>query len=287
MRDEIIPEDLEPQQEGGGDQPVPDAGQAEAPEDIMSQPVFVSLPARAPRVTFSIIAITILVYLVQISGQYLLQQGLWGGCPYIFFYPDLPACYGMKINELIVAGQYWRLFTPMLLHGNLLHIGFNMYALYILGPELERHFGHWQFLALYVVSGFTGVVASFIFTSAPSLGASTAVFGLLAAQGVFAFQNLKVFGRIARRALSSIVNLAVINLIIGLSVGIDNWGHMGGLIGGGLITWFSGPVYRVEGVMPKFHLENTRQQGASVSAILGVFTLFSILATGMLLMRGL
>ena len=61
-------------------------------------------------------AITIAVYLLQIATEYLLGT-------------DLPAALGMKVNELIIQGQVWRLFTPMFLHASILHIGFNMYAL--------------------------------------------------------------------------------------------------------------------------------------------------------------
>ncbi len=96
---------------------------------------------------------------------------------------------GLKVNELIVQGQYWRLLTPMFLHGDILHLGFNMYALYIFGPSLERYFGHLRFITLFVLSGFAGNVLSFMFSAAPSLGSSTAIFGLLGAEGVFLYRN--------------------------------------------------------------------------------------------------
>jgi rhomboid protease GluP len=108
---------------------------------------------------------------------------------------DVPAALGMKVNELIIHGQIWRLITPVLLHGSILHLGFNMYALYILGPGLERFYGHWRFLTLYLLAGFAGNVMSFIFSPNPSLGASTAIFGLLGAQGVFLYHNRGIYGR--------------------------------------------------------------------------------------------
>jgi rhomboid protease GluP len=116
----------------------------------------------------------------------------------------------------------------------------------VLGPELERHFGHLPFLALYLLGGFAGVVLSFLLTASASLGASTAIFGLLAAQGTFVYLNQKLFGRRAQLMLRNIVNIAVINLLIGLTPGIDNWGHVGGLLGGGLFALIAAPVYRVE-----------------------------------------
>jgi len=128
-----------------------------------------------------------------------------------------------------------------------MHIGFNMYALYILGPGLERFYGPWRFLLLYLLGGFAGNVFSMIFTPQPSLGASTAVFGLLAAQGALLYHNRDFFG--GERTQRAIINIAVvagINFLIGLSPGIDNWGHMGGLLGGLVFAWFAGPVLRLE-----------------------------------------
>ncbi len=218
---------------------------------IHPQRISVKLPERHPWVVYSLLGITILVFLLQMFTQ----NGQFGSCPY-FNESDLPACYGLKVNELILAGQFWRLITPVFLHANLLHIGFNMYALYVLGPELERHFGHMPFLALYLLSGFAGVVLSFLLTQSPSLGASTAIFGLLAAQGTFVYLNQKLFGRRAQLMLRNIINIALINLLIGLTPGIDNWGHVGGLLGGGLFSLIAAPVYRVESNEAEFRLVN-------------------------------
>ena len=246
---------------------------------------FARLPQRTPYVVYAILLITISVYILQsISsfGSFLGFQGSLGPltslrCPYLAT-RDLPACYGMKVNELIIAGQWWRLITPVLLHASLLHVGFNMYALFILGPELERHFGHLSFLALYVLSGFAGVVLSFLLTDAPSLGASTSVFGLLAAQGVFAYRNQKVFGRRARAALRSIINIAVINLIIGLSPGIDNWGHFGGLLGGLVFSGIASPSYSLAGDEMELELKNNTPSENFYYASFAVGAIFLALA---------
>ena len=230
----------------------PDPDQQPQPlAQIQPQRISVKLPERQPRVVYALLGITILVFLLQM----LTSSGQFGRCPF-FNETDLPACYGLKVNELILAGQWWRLITPVFLHASLLHIGFNMYALYVLGPELERHFGHLPFLALYVLSGFAGVVLSFLLTQSASLGASTAIFGLLASQGVFVYLNQKLFGRRAQAMLRSIINIAIINLLIGLTPGIDNWGHVGGLLGGGLFALLAAPTYRVEGDELEFHLVN-------------------------------
>jgi membrane associated rhomboid family serine protease len=72
-----------------------------------------------------LLAVTIVVYLLQMASKQLYGE-------------DVVAMMGMKSNAAIEAGQWWRLITPMFLHGGIFHIGFNMYALYVLGPSLER-----------------------------------------------------------------------------------------------------------------------------------------------------
>lgn len=230
-----------------------------------SQPASIKIPTVRPFVTYTILTITILVFLLQLASEQ-----VWGF--------DLPAFMGMKINEYIIAGEFWRLFTPMLLHGNLMHIGFNMYALHLFGPGLERHYGHLRFLALYIIAGFAGNVASFIFSQFPSLGSSTAIFGLLGAQGVFLYQNREVLGGFAQRALTSIVMIAGINLLIGMSPGIDNWGHMGGLVGGSLFAWFAGPLLRLEGIFPNLNLVDQREERETILTGLLVMSLFLFIA---------
>ena len=170
----------------------------------------------------------------------------------------------------------------MLLHGLPLHIAFNMYALYRIGPRLERYYGHWRFLALYVISGFGGNVFSMMFTEAPSLGSSTAIFGLIGAQGVFFYHNRKVFGPAFRQALNGIISIALINLFIGLSPGIDNWGHVGGLIGGVIFAWLGGPVLEVSGSYPDMALVDQREPNEVFQATGVTALFFGILAAGAL-----
>jgi rhomboid protease GluP len=157
-----------------------------------------------------------------------------------------------------MQGQYWRFLTPMFLHGSVIHIGFNMYALIIIGSELERRFGHARFLALYTVGSFGGNVLSFLMSPNPSLGASTAIFGLLGAEMVFFYQNRELFGAGARRALQNVITVAVINFVIGLSPGIDNWGHLGGLVAGLIFTWFGGPKLSLMGQYPHLTVTDER-----------------------------
>lgn len=225
----------------------------------------------SPIVVYVLMGVTIFVYLLQ-----MITQSVFG--------IDLPATFGLKANELIMQGQIWRLFTPMFLHGSIIHLGFNMYALYVIGAGLERFYGHGRFLTLYLLAGFCGNVMSFLFTTSPSLGSSTAIFGLLGAEGVFLYQNQKMLGRMAQRSLINLVMIAVINLIIGLSPAIDNWGHIGGLIGGSLFALFAGPVFRVEGIYPNRYVVDAHTGSDVVRAVIAVGTLFiALAATGYIL----
>jgi rhomboid protease GluP len=219
----------------------------------------------SPVVTYVILAVTVVIYLLQV------------GTNALFGY-DLPAELGMKVNEYIMVGQIWRLITPMFLHGSILHIGFNMYALVIIGSGLERRFGHWRFLLLYTLGSFAGNVMSFLISPNPSLGASTAIFGLLGAEMVFFYQNRKLFGSGARRALQNVITVAAINLFIGLSPGIDNWGHLGGLFGGLIFTWFGGPKLGLQGSYPVFDVVDEHEIRDQILGASLVILLFGALA---------
>jgi rhomboid protease GluP len=209
--------------------------------------------------------LTIFVFLLQMASQSILGD-------------DLPALFGMKINSAILNGQIWRLITPVLLHGSVLHIIGNMYGLYIFGPELESTFGRARFLTLYLLSALAGNVLSFLFSPNPSLGSSTAVFGLLGAEAVFLYTNRAILGRSAQRALMNLITVALLNLVIGLAPRIDNWGHVGGLMGGTLFAFLGGPLLRIEGVYPALSLVDGRPPGQAVRAGLVVFVLIASLA---------
>ena len=183
--------------------------------------------AEAP-VTFAIIGFT--AFILQTASNLLL-----GG--------DLLLVLGAKVNSAIASGEIWRLVTPIFLHIGILHIGVNMYSLYIVGPPVERLFGRQRMLTIYLLSGIAGVAFSLAFSSAPSAGASGAIFGLLGALGGFLFIHRGLFGRAGSVQLRQIVLVAVLNLAIGLSPGIDNWGHLGGLLAGLALAYVVGPRY--------------------------------------------
>ena len=89
---------------------------------------------------------------------------------------------------------------------------------------MEGYYGHSRFLLLYIIGAFCGNTLSFVLSPSASLGASTAIFALVAAEGVFIYRNRSMFGTRARSMLSNLVLIVVVNLVIGLQPGIDNWG---------------------------------------------------------------
>jgi rhomboid protease GluP len=232
------------------------------------QPVRVKLPDRKPAVSYALIGVTVVVFIL----QYLVESSTGSDWLYIL---------GGKVNPLIMQGQVWRLVTPIFLHGSILHITFNMYALYVLGGRLEKYYGHIRFLLLYLLSGFAGNVLSFVLTPNPSLGASTAVFGLLAAEGMFIYQNRKLFGPMrTRQSILNLVVIFVINLAYGFMPGtnIDNMGHIGGAIGGFFFAWKGGPLLKVTGQPPFLDVLDIRRRGEIVTAGLVVLLGFTIIA---------
>ncbi|MCB8816340.1 rhomboid family intramembrane serine protease [Desulfosporosinus shakirovi] len=142
--------------------------------------------------------------------------------------------FGAKVNTLIQAGEVWRLLTSTFIHIGYLHLVFNLYALWSLGPFSEERFGHGRFFVIYIMSGLGGSIASFFFSSALSAGASGAIFGLL---GSLLYYSLKRpllwksgFGM-------NLVIVILINFGFGLTQpGIDNFAHLGGLLMGIITT---------------------------------------------------
>ena len=184
------------------------------------------------RYSHLIIALTVIIFGLQ-------------NLPPLFTGTDIFLIYGAKINEFILKGEVWRFLTPVLLHGYIFHLGFNMYAIYSIGPTLEKIFGSLSFVLLYIISAVFGNIFSFIFSPHASIGASTAIFGLIAAQGVYIFKNRHLLGSASRSLLVNVILVMVVNLLIGLSPGLVNWGHLGGLIGGFFYSWFSVPTFSI------------------------------------------
>jgi rhomboid protease GluP len=138
--------------------------------------------------------------------------------------------FGAKFNPLILEGEWWRFFTPIFIHIGLLHLFMNTLALYYLGTMVERLYGNFRFLFIYIIAGFSGVLASFIYSPNLSAGASGAIFGCFGALLYFGVAKPRLFWRTL--GLNILVVLGI-NLAFGFTIpGIDNAGHIGGLVGG-------------------------------------------------------
>ena len=179
--------------------------------------------SKVPYVTYILLAINILLFIVPLLffGENAFNTFLGYFC-----------VHGPSIRE----GQYYRLLTGMFLHGSLMHLFCNCYALYVLGPQIESFFGKVKYLIIYLFSGIMGSLFSMTFlgSNSVSIGASGAIFGLMGALLYFGYHYRVYLGNVVK---SQIIPLILINLALGFVLtGIDNFGHIGGLIGGFMIT---------------------------------------------------
>jgi membrane associated rhomboid family serine protease len=147
----------------------------------------------------------------------------------------------------VASGEYWRLFTVALLHENLIHLLFNMYALYLVGPIVEQIYGWKVFLFMYLACGLAASVASYLFgdPNVGSVGASGAIFGMFGVLFVAMRVHNPVLSRQSRNMTAQIGSLIVLNLILGFTLGagsIDNFAHVGGLIAGGWLAFVLVPT---------------------------------------------
>jgi len=176
--------------------------------------------ATVPRVTYALIALNVIVFLTE-QGQFGFgSSGVHGKV----------VAEGILYREGIAgADQYYRLVSSGFLHENLLHIGFNMYLLYLLGMMLEPAIGSARFATIYFTSLLAGSFGALLATPAPTLGASGAIFGLMGAAAV----ELRARGFSVMQ--SGIGGLIILNLVLSFTLsGISVGAHIGGLIGGAL-----------------------------------------------------
>jgi rhomboid protease GluP len=139
--------------------------------------------------------------------------------------------FGAKDGFLIVRGEWWRFVTPVFLHANLIHLAFNSWVLFDLGPAVEGLYGPQKFLVLYVMTGAASFGLSFLWNPVPiSVGASGAIFGLIGVMIAYGYRNRRGAGEAVRNMF---VRWAVYMLAFGLIIpGIDNAAHIGGLVSG-------------------------------------------------------
>ena len=146
---------------------------------------------------------------------------------------------GAQVNFLVAQGQVWRIFTAMFLHFNLLHIGLNMFSLFLIGGVVEMVFGKWRYLLIYLGSGIVGGILTFYVSPLNTLaaGASGAIFGVFGALGVFYILNRQALGRYGAGAITNWLFWLGLNLVFGFSQpGIGIWDHIGGLVAGMIIA---------------------------------------------------
>jgi membrane associated rhomboid family serine protease len=173
-----------------------------------------------PQLTYVLIAVNVLAFLAQMATG---SSGLGRASGTVF---SDGALYGPLVGD----GEWWRIITGGFLHGGLLHIAFNMYFVYFLGTLLEPAMGKLRFGALYFVSLLGGSLGALLFSfNSPTVGASGAAFGLLAA-GIIAMRARGIDPMQSGLGMTLVLNLGITFLIPGISIG----GHIGGLVAGGV-----------------------------------------------------
>jgi len=176
-------------------------------------------------VTLTLIGINIVMFLIEQASPSVMDRLalLPGGHVHLGF--------GTFQIAGIATGQYYRLLTAMFLHLNVMHILFNMWALYVVGAPLEAMLGRIRYIALYFLSGFAGSALAYLLSDprAETVGASGAIFGL--------FGALFVVGRRLRFDIRPIGFVIALNLVLTFTLSGISWqGHVGGLIAGSALA---------------------------------------------------
>ena len=183
---------------------------------------------KKPVMTSFLIAINIIIYVLMVltdnTEDFINKFAVYG--PFI-----------IKYNE------YYRLITGAFIHGNIFHLAFNCYALYIIGSQIESFMGKYKYIIIYLFSAVGASLLSIVISKYPSIGASGAIFGLMGSLIYFGYHYRVYLGTVIK---SQIIPLIVVNLIIGFIFNgqIDNYAHIGGLISGIFITMAVGVKYK-------------------------------------------
>ena len=201
-------------------------------------------------ITYVLIALCVLMYMLQMAM------------------PNVTYFLANKL-ELVKSGEVWRLITSAFIHSptSIAHILCNMYSLYIIGSQLEGFLGKAKFIFIYLISALTGSLLSIMFNSGYSLGASGAIFGLMGSLLYFGYNYRLYLSNVVK---SQIVPIIVLNLALGfMTPGIDNFAHIGGLVGGYLSTMALGVDDRAS--------KTEKTNGWIVLTLLVTFCIFFIL----------
>jgi rhomboid protease GluP len=204
--------------------------QADTGARIPQTRFIVSFPLLRPYVTYTLLAINIVIFVA--------------GMLYPRVYDQFREFTILFRPAVVNDGEYYRLFTSMFLHANIQHLVFNMLSLFVVGRAIEWVFGWKRFLLVYLLGGLGGSVL-FVLTLARNgsgLGASGAIFAIWGAEMVFLYRHRKQLGNYATGQLRSIVIVALLNLFLGLANPmIGTWAHIGGLVSGAALAWWLGP----------------------------------------------
>ncbi len=189
---------------------------------------------------------TVSTLLISVNvGMSVLILLVWGTAgpgtgPMRFLSPPWQALYvfGAKWVPQVFHGEAWRLVTANYLHGGVIHLLFNCYALATLGPLVEETFGARKFFTIYTVCGVVALLASALFSGVPAIGASGALFGLMGFGIVYGrFRG----GSVGRRVADQLLRWVIYSVFMFFMPGIDNIAHIGGLIAGGLLGFVVPP----------------------------------------------
>jgi membrane associated rhomboid family serine protease len=191
----------------------------------------------AAYVTWGLIAVNVIVFVIDASMGGNLGN-IWGGSGG----PLVQA--GAVYQPYVADGEWWRLITSAFLHLGLLHIGFNMYALYLFGPIMEDLYGHVEYLVIYLLCALGGSVLTILLTpTQAAAGASGAIFGLFGVGFMVWRRRHLILNPMARAILSQVGTLLVLNLVITFTIpGISWTGHVGGLLVGAAIGFLIPPA---------------------------------------------
>ena len=198
-------------------------------EDVFSK--------KKPVMTYIFMAISLFMYILCCLHSF----------DIVYLDPNTLHRFGALINFNRMGGDYlelYRLITSIFLHGSIFHLACNMYSLFIIGPQLESFFGKVKYSIIFILSGVIGNLLSMVFLqdSFVSVGASGAIFGLLGSLLYFGYHYRVYLSGVIK---SQIIPLIVLNLLIGfLSTDINNLAHIGGLIGGILVSMAVGVKYK-------------------------------------------
>lgn len=249
---DLQPEKQQPVVEERKRHPLEERARAAVQQASGAQPnqrINLRIPAVLPRATYILIGINIAIFILRaLSRQLDSQLFIWGA-----IHPP----------DVLIKGEYYRLFTAMFLHAGIYdplgnyelalssHVIFNMYALYAVGASMERLFGHARFLIIYLLGGLTGSIMTTLLSSSDvySLGASGAIFAIIGAEFVYLYHHRKLMGAAGLARRRNLIVIALLTLVGGIisnlpgsAMQIDNWGHLGGLIGGLILSWYICPI---------------------------------------------